>query len=215
MKEAPPLLGIEDAPVDARRLGDAEAWARRRGFLRVAGVDEAGRGPLAGAVVAACVVLDPDRPPPDGLDDSKRLTPARRAALEPEIRSVALSFGVASVGPRRIDEINILQATLEAMAEALDQLTLRPDIVLVDGTVPFPCELPLECLVKGDQRSFNVAAASVLAKVERDRQLELLEERYPGYGFARHKGYPTAEHKAALRRLGPTPEHRLSFRGVR
>lgn len=194
--------------------GQAEAYWREHGFRRVAGIDEAGRGPLAGPVLAACVLLDPMRPPPEGLDDSKRLGVAKRESLERQIMQEALDWRIARVGPSRIDEINILQATLEAMAMALQELDEAPDLVLVDGKIPFPCRLPLRCLVKGDRRSLNIAAASILAKVARDREMSHLDRLYPGYGFARHKGYPTAEHRAALGRLGPCPVHRRSFRGV-
>jgi ribonuclease HII len=195
-------------------MGEAERWARRHGLVRIAGVDEAGRGPLAGPVVAACVVLDPERPVPAGVADSKRLTAAARERLEEVILAEALAWGLLAVSARRIDETDILRATLEAMAGAFSQIPLPVDLVLVDGPIPFGCATLLKPLVRGDQRSANVAAASILAKVHRDRELVALDRRYPGYGFARHKGYGTAEHLAALQRLGPCPEHRLSFRGV-
>lgn len=184
----------------------------QRGPLLLAGVDEAGRGPLAGPVVAAAVVLDPGQPAPPQLDDSKRLSPRRRRVLDQYIRSHAVSFGVAFVEPARIDAINILRATLEAMVGALEQLTCTPDLVLVDGNVAVPWSGPQRCLVRGDRRSLNIAAASVLAKVARDAAMLELAGRYPGYGFERHMGYPTAAHRAALRSLGPCPAHRRSFR---
>ncbi len=202
-------------PLVSERLviGEVEAQLRRdHGPLLVAGVDEAGRGPLAGPVVAAAVVLDPHRPPPPGLDDSKRLSAARRHTLNDYVRAHALSWGVRFVSPSRVDEINILQATLEAMAGALAGLACEPDLVLVDGNVLVPGVDRQRCLVRGDRRSHNIAAASVLAKVARDRAMVELGARYPGYGFERHMGYPTAAHRAAIRRLGPCPAHRRSFR---
>lgn len=214
--ELPLFDDCEDAASPALPvIGEAEAWAGARGFRLVAGVDEAGRGPLAGPVVAACVALDPDRDPPAGINDSKLLDPAEREALDAEIRARALAFGIAAVGPDVIDQVNILQATLQAMAEALAQLTaVQPDIVLVDGISAFPCTRPLKCLVRGDQRSLNIAAASILAKVQRDREMVRQDGLYPGYGFSRHKGYATPEHLDALARLGPCPIHRRSFNKV-
>jgi ribonuclease HII len=180
----------------------------------VAGVDEAGRGPLAGPVCAAAVILDPRRPIA-GLDDSKRLSAARRAELEPQIQvhSLAWSLGLASV--EEIDRLNILQASLLAMGRAVAQLDPRPLRVLVDGNrcPDFGC--PAQAIVGGDGLIPAIAAASILAKVARDRLMERLELDYPGYGFARHKGYPTVEHREALGRLGPCPEHRRTFSPVR
>lgn len=184
------------------------------GVARVAGVDEAGRGPLAGPVVAAAVILDPDRIPP-GLNDSKRLTPARREALAPEIRAQALwALGLASV--QEIDALNILRASHLAMCRALAALPARPDLALVDGNL-LPRELPCpgQAVVKGDSRSLSIAAASILAKVERDRIMAGLDRECPGYGWAENAGYPTASHRQALIRLGPTPHHRRSFGPVR
>ncbi len=180
----------------------------------VAGVDEAGRGPLAGPVAAAAVILHPERPIA-GLDDSKRLTPARREALEPEIQGRALAWSVAFASAQEIDRINILQASLLAMRRAVAALDPRPLEVLVDGnrTTEFGCAA--RAIVGGDGLVPAIAAASILAKVARDRLMARLEHDYPGYGFAGHKGYPTAAHRAALVRLGPCPEHRLSFAPVR
>jgi len=214
VKGLPLLAGLDETGAHASRMGEAEAWAAARGFSLVAGVDEAGRGPLAGPVVAACVILDPSRPPPPGIADSKQLDEERRSALDEQIRALALSFAISSVGPEEIDRINILQATLRAMSEALSGLAVLPDLVLVDGISSFPCTRPQKTLVRGDQRSLNVAAASILAKVHRDREMVRWDELHPGYGFAQHKGYGTARHLEALRRLGPCPIHRRSFRGV-
>ena len=176
----------------------------------IAGVDEVGRGPLAGDVVAAAVILDPAQPVV-GLRDSKKLTEARREALAGEIREKALAWSVARASVAEIDELNILQASLLAMRRAVEVLDPQPTYVLVDGN-----RLPVwgyasEPVVKGDDRVPAIAAASILAKVQRDGELVELEARYPGYGFARHKGYPTAEHLEALQTLGVTPAHRRSF----
>lgn len=197
------------------------AWSR--GFRFVAGTDEVGRGALFGPVVAAAVILDPARRIP-GLDDSKRISAARRTELAQKIRERSLSYAVAYVNPERIDAWNIYQASAQAMLAALAQLHPAPDFVLSDamplklGTVrptrrqePTPC-LPL---IGGDARSVSVAAASVLAKVERDALMRELDQLYPGYGLARHKGYATREHLEKLRRYGPTPLHRRSFAPVR
>ena len=179
-----------------------------------AGVDEAGRGPLAGPVSAAAVILDPDRPIV-GLDDSKRLTAAAREALEPLIQERALAWCVAFASAAEIDQINILQASLLAMRRAVAGLGTAPMAVWVDGnrTTEFGC--PARAIVGGDARVAAIAAASILAKVARDRVMAGLELDFPGYGFAAHKGYPTPAHREALMRLGPCPEHRLSFAPVR
>ena len=180
----------------------------------VAGVDEAGRGPLAGPVAAAAVILDPDRPIP-GLDDSKRLSPGRRAALEGEIRDEAMAWAVAWAEVAEIDALNILQATLLAMRRAVAALDVAPHQVLVDGNrcPDFGC--PALAIVGGDARIAAISAASILAKEARDRELVRLDALHPGYGLARHKGYPTAAHIEALGRLGPSPVHRRSFGPVR
>jgi ribonuclease HII len=179
-----------------------------------AGVDEAGRGPLAGPVVAAAVILDPHRAVP-GLDDSKALGAARRERLARAIRARALAFSVAFVDAGEIDRLNILHATLEAMARAVAGLSPAPGVALVDGNrcPSLPC--PAHAIVRGDALVPCISAASILAKVARDEHMCALDERYPGYGFARHKGYPTAAHRAALAHLGPSPEHRRSFAPVR
>ncbi len=194
---------------ETRFLFERRLW--NRGFRLVAGVDEAGRGPLAGPVVAAAVILPPDAWLP-GLDDSKRLTPARREALAPLIREQAVAWSVAVVGVEEIDRHNIACAAFLAMERAVAGLTPAPDHLLVDG-FPIPAlALPQQAIVGGDGLSNAIAAASVLAKVHRDRLMEEYDALYPGYGFAVHKGYPTPAHREALRRLGPSPIHRRSFR---
>lgn len=182
---------------------------------RVAGVDEAGRGPLAGPVVVAAVILDPTRPVP-GLADSKQLSPERRTALDVEIRRAALGFAVIVVPVATIDRINILQATLAGMREALLALAPAPERALVDGN-RLPRDLPCmaEAVIGGDAIEPAISAASILAKVHRDRLMDQFEARFPGYGFGRHRGYPTPDHLEALARLGPCPEHRRSFAPVR
>jgi ribonuclease HII len=187
------------------------------GAGRVCGIDEAGRGPLAGPVVAAAVVFL--APPPAALvaliDDSKRLTPARReaafAALREAARGGAIDAGIGAASAAEIGARNILRATHLAMARALARLPRLPDLALVDGNQPPPLPCPVRCLVGGDGLSLSIAAASILAKVVRDRAMARLDARWPGYGFARHAGYPTAAHRDALARLGPTPHHRRGF----
>lgn len=181
------------------------------GVTRLCGADEAGRGPLAGPVVAAAVIL-PEDCRLEGLDDSKKLTPRRREALFPEICRRAVAWGVCQVGPEEIDQINILNASLVAMRRAWDQLEIRPEFTLLDGnTVRYFDGIPVRAVVKGDGRHACIAAASILAKVVRDREMARLDAIYPGYGLGKHKGYPTKAHYEALRKLGPTPIHRKSF----
>lgn len=182
--------------------------------LVVAGVDEVGRGPLVGAVVTAAVILDPDRPIP-GLADSKVLSEKKRLMLADEIREKALCYALGRCEPHEIDELNILRATMVAMQRAVAGLSISPQHVLIDGNrVPsLPCAAT--AIVKGDSRVAEISAASILAKVQRDAEMDALHERYPDYGFAKHKGYPTAEHFAALDQHGPIPEHRRSFAPVR
>ncbi|MBF8222685.1 ribonuclease HII [Halomonas sp. 328] len=181
---------------------------------RLAGVDEVGRGPLVGAVVAAAVILDPARPI-EGLNDSKALSAKRRQALDGEIREHALAFAVAEASPAEVDELNIYHATHLAMRRAIDALRPAAEYLLVDGNRLPGHPLPGQAVVKGDARHPAIAAASILAKVARDAQMLALDDRHPDYGFARHKGYPTREHLAALERLGPLPEHRRSFAPVK
>lgn len=181
-----------------------------RGYRAIAGVDEAGRGPLAGPVVAAAVIAGPDTRI-EGVADSKKLSPARRTELAARIRECALAVGVGMASHREIDEINILQASILAMHRAVENLPLPPDFLLVDGNRFHHPALPFETVVKGDATCFAIAAASIIAKVERDACMEQLDALWPEYGFARHKGYPTAEHIDAIRRLGFTPVHRRTF----
>jgi ribonuclease HII len=184
----------------------------------ICGVDEAGRGPLVGAVVAGAVVLDPLNPI-SGLKDSKRLTPARREALYAEIVLKAKAWGVGEASPLEIDQINILQATMLAMQRAVDDLCTRlgrwPDKALIDGNRCPSLPIPAEAIVKGDSKEPAISAASIIAKVTRDRQMAGLHTRYPEYGFLQHMGYPTPVHLAALRQWGACPEHRRSFSPVR
>lgn len=191
------------------RLGFEQAFWRR-GFW-VAGCDEVGRGPLAGPVVAAAVVLNPHRPIP-GVDDSKRLSPGARSRLAPVILEAAAAVGVAFVGPREIERVNIREASRIAMRLAVGRLSVRPDIVLTDA-LPLDLEDVRQewALIGGDRRSASVAAASVVAKVMRDRYMEDLARQYPVYGFSGHKGYPTPAHIAALLRYGPCDAHRWTF----
>jgi ribonuclease HII len=182
------------------------------GAAPVAGIDEAGRGPWAGPVVAAAVVLDRDRVPP-GLADSKTLSAAARARLHAAIRHcAAVGIGMATV--EEIDRLNIREATFLAMARALEALPVRPAFALVDGNGMPRLSCPAQCVVKGDARSLSIAAASIIAKVERDRLMDELGADHPGYGWERNRGYGTAEHAAALASLGITPHHRRSFRPI-
>ncbi|WP_413615829.1 ribonuclease HII [Halomonas cupida] len=180
----------------------------------LAGVDEVGRGPLVGAVVAAAVILDPRRPIA-GLGDSKTLSAKRREALDGEIRDKALAFCVAEASSEEIDTLNIYHATHLAMRRAIDGLEPTPEYLLVDGNRLPGHHVPGQAVVKGDARHPAIAAASILAKVARDAAMLALHERHPDYGFARHKGYPTVEHLAALERLGALSEHRRSFAPVK
>lgn len=190
-----------------------ERLARQCGWRRIAGLDEAGRGSLFGPVFAAAVILNPKRRIV-GLDDSKRLTPARREELAPRIRKHALAWAVAEIDASRIDAWNIYQASRQAMMAAVAALAMSPDYLLLDAV---ELDLPIEqkSLIHGDARSVSIAAASILAKVERDHQMEEWDRVYPQYGFAQHKGYCTPEHLEALKRHGPTPRHRFSFAPVR
>jgi ribonuclease HII len=190
---------------------EREAWGE--GLTRVAGVDEVGRGPLAGPVVAAAVILDPGRRIA-GLRDSKLLTEARRERLAEEIWAQAVAVGVGEVDPATIDRINILEATRLAMRQALARLAAPPQLVLIDAVRLSALGCPQRAIIKGDRRSASIAAASIIAKVHRDRLMAEWDRVYPGYGFAEHKGYATEAHQSALRRNGPCPLHRRSFRGV-
>ncbi len=195
--------------------GQVDRWASTATCGAVVGVDEVGRGPLAGPVVAAAVVLGAEVPA--GIDDSKRLTEKKRLLLAREIVRTARAFGVARVEAAEIDELNILAASQEAMRQAIARVVRRlgepAGLVLVDGNLLLPrYQGAQRALVGGDHLSLAIGAASILAKVSRDLRMVVLDKRYPGYGFAQHKGYGTAQHLAALRALGPCPEHRKSFK---
>ena len=187
-----------------------EERARQRGFRLIAGIDEAGRGPLAGPVVAAAVVL-PDRYSNPDINDSKKLTSRSRELLFEVIRTDALAVGIGVVDSRVIDELNILRATLLAMREAVADLQVVPDCLLVDGNQSVPLEIPQETIVKGDGRSVSIAAASIVAKVSRDRIMEIYHRQFPYYNFFKNKGYGTAEHRRAIREHGFCKIHRRSF----
>lgn len=193
----------------------AQLWTIEHGFYEqgvqlICGVDEAGRGPLAGPVCAAAVILPRDLEIP-GLNDSKKLSDARRRELFPIIQAQALAYGIGFASHEEIDQINILQATFLAMRRALEQLKIKPDLALIDGNRQTDFGIKVETVVKGDSRSANIAAASVLAKVSRDDVMLELAQQYPEYGFDIHKGYGTRAHYDALRRCGPCPIHRMSF----
>ncbi len=196
-------------------------WERalwRQGFRYIAGIDEAGRGALAGPVCAAAVILpptSPDRLPLSGVRDSKQMTASQRKAAAVHIRAAALAWGVGFASSAEIDALGILPATRLAAQRALAALSPPPDALLLDYLLLPDVELPQTSLIKGDARSLSIAAASVLAKTSRDARMVELEAQYPGYGFARHKGYGTAAHRQALARLGPTPMHRRSFAPLR
>lgn len=187
-----------------------EKRAGERGFSAVCGIDEAGRGPLAGPVCAAAVILPPDCDIP-GINDSKKLSEKKREALFPVIQEKALAFGIGWATAEEIDRVNILQATFLAMARAVEALPAPADYALVDGNRMPPLPIPGETIVKGDATSASIAAASILAKVSRDRLLRRLDEEHPEYGFAKHKGYGTQAHYEAIRKYGLLPEHRRSF----
>jgi len=191
-----------------------ESEAERRGYSHVAGVDEAGRGPLAGPVVAAAVIFPFGLELP-GLDDSKKLSEARREELFPLIQGAARAWAVSVVDAATIDAINILQAARLAMKQAVEQLAAPADLVLVDGNRPLATEIDQKTLVGGDGRCRSIAAASILAKVTRDRLMREYHAEFPRYGFDRHKGYGTRLHREAIRRHGPCPLHRKTFKGVK
>ncbi|MFW8635879.1 ribonuclease HII [Cribrihabitans pelagius] len=190
-----------------------EQAAQQRGCSCIAGVDEVGRGPLAGPVTAAAVILDPAAIP-EGLNDSKKLSLKRREALEQEISASAV-FAVAHASVEEIDRLNILRASHLAMERAVAALDPQPDYLLIDGNlIPRGLTLPSEAVVKGDARSLSIAAASVMAKLARDRVMVDLAQQYPGYGWEKNAGYPSKQHKGALTELGVTPHHRCSFKPV-
>ena len=187
-------------------------------LIWICGVDEAGRGPLAGSVVAGAVVLDPCQPI-EGLKDSKTLSASRREFLFAQIQLKAKAWGIGQASPEEIDRVNILQATMLAMRRAIEDLTTRlggwPDQALIDGNRCPELPIPAQAIIKGDTKEPAISAASILAKVTRDRQMLELHQRFPEYGFSKHMGYPTVVHFAALKEFGPCPEHRRSFSPVR
>ena len=193
---------------EAMSVYEKEAMAH--GFAYIAGMDEAGRGPLAGPVVAACVILDPEKPVL-GVNDSKKLSSKRRQELKLEIEEKAIAVGVGIIDEKRIDEINILNATKEAMRMAVSQLKVEPDLVLIDAVHLDGIAMEQRSIIKGDALSVSIAAASIIAKETRDAIMVEMDEQYPGYGFAGHKGYGTAQHIQAIKELGPCPIHRRSF----
>ena len=194
--------------------GDFEKQARQRGYTKVAGIDEAGRGPLAGPVVAAAAIL-PEQFSLPHLADSKRLTPKRREQLFDAIYDQAVSIGIGIVDPAEIDRINILQASLLAMRIAANNLKPTPDFLLVDGTFPIRSRIPQLAIKHGDSRSPSISAASIIAKVTRDRLMGFYDEEFPEFGFCRNKGYATEGHRTAIRTFGCCTIHRKSFRGVK
>ena len=191
-----------------------EEQAKRNGYRSVAGIDEAGRGPLAGPVVAAAVIL-PEQFDLPGLTDSKKLSEKKREELYPLIRQQAIAVGIGLASPREIDEHNILRATLMSMQKAVGRLQVEADYLLIDGISPISSKLPQKTIKKGDSRSLSIAAASVIAKVVRDRIMISFDKHFPDFGFAGHKGYGSELHRETIARIGPTPLHRYSFRGVR
>ena len=196
-------------------MSDINMWEIEDGFYAdgvkiICGVDEAGRGPLAGPVCAAAVILPPHLEIP-GLTDSKKLTDKKRRELFPVIQEQAIAWGIGMATEQEIDEVNILQATFLAMQRALDQLAVKPDLALIDGNREKDFGLPVKTVVKGDSLSMNIAAASILAKVTRDDLMVQMAEVHPGYAFEIHKGYGTKAHYAALRELGASPIHRMTF----
>lgn len=200
------------ADEEAARLREISQYEERlwaNGAEHIAGIDEVGRGPIAGPVVAAAVILPPHCLLP-GIKDSKKLTAKKRYELEPLIRRAAVAWAIGAVGAREIDKINILQATKLAMCRAVQALPVQPQHLLLDA-LSLPLDLPQTSLIKGDALSISIGAASILAKCHRDRMMAVYDEIYPGYGLARHAGYPTVEHKRAVWALGYTPIHRRSF----
>lgn len=189
---------------------DIENEKYRLGYTAVCGCDEAGRGPLCGPVVAAAVILSTDTVI-DGLNDSKKLSEKKRNQLFDLIIEKAVAYGIAEASPEEIDEINILNASMLAMRRAVEKLQVKADFCLIDGNCSRGFEIPTETVVKGDSLSYSIAAASILAKVTRDRGCEELDEKYPMYGIKQHKGYPTKVHMDAVRKYGPSPIHRKSF----
>ena len=207
-REKAGTLALERERLERMRI--YERQCREEGYSLICGIDEAGRGPLAGPVVAGAVIL-PEDCEILGLNDSKKLSEKRREALFDEIREKAIAFGTGVIGPRRIDEINILQADYEAMCEAIGTLSVMPQVLLNDAVIILQVRIEQKSIIHGDAKSVSVAAASIIAKVTRDRMMEEYDSLFPEYGFARHKGYGTADHYAAIKKYGPCPIHRRSF----
>lgn len=197
------------------QIGDEfEQKAFSEGFRLIAGVDEVGRGCLAGAVVAAAVILNFSKAIPEGLNDSKKLTAKKRESLDAQIKENAVAYAIAEVSAEEIDRINILQATKKAMQIAIENLAVKPDFLLIDAVQLREISVPQKALIHGDAISVSIAAASIIAKNYRDELMKNLDAEYPAYGFAKHVGYGTKAHFAALREHGASPIHRKSFRGV-
>ena len=205
---------MQDVMMTDNDMWAYEKEARKNGYDAVAGIDEAGRGPLAGPVVAASVIL-PDSFSVSGIDDSKKISPKKREKLFDEIHRHAVAVGVGIVGPGDIDRINILRASLLAMAISVQNLDSEPDFLIIDGTFSISFDLPQKAVPKGDSLSISIAAASIVAKVTRDRMMKKYAIEYPEFEFAKHKGYPTKAHKEAIRKHGISPIHRLTFKGVK
>jgi ribonuclease HII len=191
-----------------------EREAGSKGYRIIAGIDEAGRGPLAGPVVSAAVILSSDFSVA-GIADSKKLTSSKRQQLYHQIYQQARSVGIGIVDAIEIDRINILRASLLSMSISVDNLDPRPDFLIVDGKFKIPADIPQQPVVKGDSLCLSIAAASIVAKVTRDKLMEMYHQEYPQFGFSRHKGYPTKAHKAAIKKYGCCPIHRKSFKGVK
>lgn len=191
---------------------EQQAW--QKGFIRISGIDEVGRGPLAGPVVSAAVIL-PESCSLSGIGDSKTLSPKQRDRLYDRIYDQAISIGIGIVDAGEIDRINILQASLLSMRFAMNNLSPQPDYLLIDGKFPIRADIAQKAVIKGDSLSISIAAASIVAKVTRDRLMDEYHEYYPQFGFAFHKGYPTKTHKEAIRQFGICPIHRKTFRGVK
>nr|WP_198517323.1 ribonuclease HII [Vibrio sp. HA2012] len=200
--------------MDSRMTKELPPFEYPSGYRLIAGVDEVGRGPLVGDVVTAAVILDPANPI-EGLTDSKKLSEKKRLALFPEIQEKALAWAIGRCSPEEIDRLNILHATMLAMQRAVEGLTLRPDFVLIDGNRVPPLSMDAEAVVKGDLRVAEISAASILAKVVRDQEMDELDKVYPQFGFAQHKGYPTKAHFAAIEEHGVIDQHRKSFKPVK
>jgi len=203
-------LTPEEEKIRQEKMWEIEKDLKQKGYSYIAGVDEAGRGPLAGPVYAAAVIL-PDNAELSGINDSKKLSPKKREELYEKITEIAISYSICSVDEKEIDEINILNATHKAMNGAVDGLSKKPDYVIIDGNSIKGMELPHETVVKGDAKSISIAAASILAKVARDRYIDKMGEVYPEYGFEQHKGYGTKAHTDAILKYGVCPIHRRTF----